>query len=168
MRPLLFVDVDGPLIPFGNSPYPAYGEVGADGNPLLTRLDPRHGPRLLALGLDLVWATTWVDEANEIIAPRLGLPSLPLVEWTDEEPAEDGLYWKTGNVVTWAAGRPFAWFDDEVTERDQAWVRERSSAPTLLHRVDPGAGLGPSDYAAVEAWAAGLVGRIDEGAGGQR
>lgn len=50
MRPLLFVDVDGPLIPFGNPPYPTYDEVGANGNPLLTRLDPTHGPRLLAVG----------------------------------------------------------------------------------------------------------------------
>ena len=35
-----------------------------------------QGPRLTALGCDLVWATTWMAEANESIAPRIGLPSL--------------------------------------------------------------------------------------------
>ncbi len=158
MRPLLFVDVDSPLIPYGDPPYPAYGKVGADGNPLLTRLDPAHGPRLLALGLELVWATTWGAEANEEVAPRLGLTALPLVEWVDEEPAGPGIYWKTGTVLAWAAGRPFAWFDDEISERDQAWVNERSAAPALLHRVDPGAGLVAADYAAVAAWAAAVSG----------
>jgi hypothetical protein len=44
VRPLLFLDVDGTLIPLGGK---AFG--GDDGNPLLARLDPaRHhaGPAL--------------------------------------------------------------------------------------------------------------------------
>lgn len=83
-RPLLFLDVDGPLIPFGGTGY-AVGD--AEGHPLLARLDPAHGPRLLALPCDLVWATTWGDEANEVIAPRIGLPRLPVADWP--EPSED-------------------------------------------------------------------------------
>ncbi|XVQ07440.1 hypothetical protein ACQP1W_33230 [Spirillospora sp. CA-255316] len=68
-RPLLFLDVDGPLIPFGTPP-PRYPDghptfdtddrpVPAGANPLLSRIDPAHGPRLAALGCELVWATTW-------------------------------------------------------------------------------------------------------------
>jgi hypothetical protein len=85
-RPLLFLDVDGPLIPFGAASqhahgYPTYesahGLRPTGSNPLLTRIDPAHGPRLTALPCDLVWATTWMDDANECVAPWLGLPRLP-------------------------------------------------------------------------------------------
>jgi len=31
------------------------------------------GRRLLALACDLVWATAWIHDANEVIAPLLGL-----------------------------------------------------------------------------------------------
>ncbi|MFE1230456.1 hypothetical protein ACFW55_12475, partial [Streptomyces sp. NPDC058745] len=77
-RPLLFLDVDGPLIPFGAAPdaYPTYatGDDRLDfaANPLLTRIDPAHGPRLSALACDIVWATTWMADANECVALRLG------------------------------------------------------------------------------------------------
>jgi hypothetical protein len=63
---VIFLDVDGPLITF--SPRPAHRQPPSDGapadqpgwcgNPLLDRLDPEDGRRLLALGCDLVWATT--------------------------------------------------------------------------------------------------------------
>ena len=29
------------------------------------------------------WATTWLDDANTEIAPRLGLPDLPVVAWPE-------------------------------------------------------------------------------------
>lgn len=82
-RPLLYLDVDGPLLPFGAAEYPNHGTdpeaCDVDANPLLARLDPGHGPRLLRLPCDLVWATAWMQEANTYIAPRLGLPDLPVV-----------------------------------------------------------------------------------------
>jgi len=157
-RPLLFLDVDGPLLPFGAPPeqYPTYG--AADSNPLLARLDPHHGPRLTALGYDLVWATTWVHEANESIAPRLGLPPSAVVTWPEPTTAEDdhdernGLHWKTRTLVTWAANRPFAWVDDEITPADRAWVAAHHRGPALLHRVDPRRGLTDTDYATLGEW----------------
>jgi len=45
----------------------------AQDNPLLERLDAEDGPRLLALECQLVWATTWMTDANDLIAPRLGM-----------------------------------------------------------------------------------------------
>ncbi|MFH8884524.1 hypothetical protein [Streptomyces californicus] len=174
--PLLFLDVDGPLIPFGAShPYPAYetglADLGSGENPLLARINPRHGPRLAALACELVWATTWLEDANALVAPRLGLPPLPVVglpepsgavggsggvgETGCEEEEEDvriGLHWKTRPVVAWAGGRPFVWVDDEITEVDRGWVAVRHPGSALLHRVDPRRGLTNGDYAVVEGW----------------
>ncbi|GHF97816.1 MULTISPECIES: HAD domain-containing protein [Amycolatopsis] len=146
---LLFLDVDGPLIPFGGSPR-TYG-TGTDlGNPLLSRIDPSLGPQLLALGCELVWATTWAHDANECIAPLLGLPPLPVLDCPDE--GLPGLHWKTAPIVEWAAGRPFAWIDDETTDADRAWVARHHPAPALLHTVDPATGLTGQDLATLATW----------------
>ncbi|WP_144127157.1 HAD domain-containing protein [Catellatospora sichuanensis] len=155
-RPLLFLDVDGPLIPFGGStPQPARSEPPHDdAHPLLARLDPEHGRLLSALPCDLVWATTWMADANEVIAPRLGLPDLPVVHWPDEDEPDERLHWKTRGLVEWAAGRAFVWVDDELTDRDRVWVAENHGGRALLHRVDPGRGLTGADFAAIGRWLA--------------
>ncbi|MFI2423378.1 hypothetical protein ACH5A7_04620 [Streptomyces sp. NPDC018955] len=158
-RPLLFLDVDGPLIPFGPpsgrpraaaaAPAPA-----GPGNPLLTRLDPGTGARLLALDCRPVWATTWLEEANEVVAPRIGLPRLPVVRWPDTgaEEGPRGLHWKTRPLVEWAGGRPFIWVDDEIGAMDRLWVAAGHPGPSLLHRVDPAKGLEDADFHALARW----------------
>ncbi|AGZ44228.1 hypothetical protein AFR_29835 [Actinoplanes friuliensis DSM 7358] len=154
MSTLIFLDVDGPLIPFGPRPDGHRGpppHATAD-HPLLHRLNPADGPRLLALGAELVWATTWMREANEIIAPLLGLPQLPVADWPDDEPPA-GLHWKTAGLVAWAAGRSFTWIDDEITDTDRRWVAAHHPGPALLHRVDPRAGLTDADFTVLRAGA---------------
>ncbi|MFF1921951.1 HAD domain-containing protein [Streptomyces sp. NPDC058221] len=164
--PLLFLDVDGPLIPFGPATgpggrHPTYPAgpfpPGAGANPLLARIDPALGPRLAALGCELVWATTWTHEANEVVAPRLGLPELRVVLWPEPSAEEDrdaraGLHWKTRTLVARAAGRPFVWVDDEIGEADRRWVSGHHGGRSLLHRVDPGRGLTDSDFRLIGAW----------------
>ncbi|MGW7073020.1 HAD domain-containing protein [Streptomyces sp. NPDC054855] len=161
--PLLFLDVDGPLIPFGAEPQQyathALGSHlrGVDGNPLLTRVNPQHGAKLASLPCEVVWATTWMEEANECIAPLLGLPQLDVVVWPepsdiDDQDERDGLHWKTRALVDWAAGRPFVWVDDEVTDTDRAWVAAHHQGRALVHRVDARLGLTDGDYAALAAW----------------
>ena len=156
-RPLLFLDVDGPLIPFGAPHPPPPAATADDGNPLLARLDPALGARLLALGCSLVWATTWREEANEVVAPRLGLPRLPVRDWPEaDEPGPRGLHWKTRPLVEWAGGRPFVWVDDEIGAVDRQWVAAAHPGPALLHRVDPARGLQDSDFRALTDWLAAL------------
>ena len=158
---LAFLDVDGPLIPFKARPlgWRATSSAGSGrspdpgGHPLLDRLDPDDGRRLSALGCRLVWATTWGSDANEVIAPRLGLPELPVVEWPDDdEDPRDGLHWKTVSLIRWAAGRPFVWLDDEISDADEQWVAAHHPGAALLWRVDPYTGLTAADLGAVHRW----------------
>lgn len=145
----IFLDVDGVLIPFRSR---VLSPGDGTGNPLLERLDPDDGPRLLALGWPLVWATTWMHDANDAVSPRLGLPRLPVVDFPDDDDGVAGVHWKTAHLVRWAAGRPFVWLDDEITDTDRRWVVEHHPVPALLHRVDPRTGLAGTDLSAVRRW----------------
>ncbi|MER6380309.1 hypothetical protein [Streptomyces sp. NPDC001250] len=161
-RPLLFLDVDGPL-----NPYAAQPEHRPEGYttlrvPLDSRhslrvwLNPEHGPALLRLGYELVWATSWMEEANVWIAPVVGLPTdLPYVDFGSGLFAfrADGVHWKTEAIVACAEGRPFAWVDDEQSPADRAYVTDRHPGPALLHHVDPRLGLRAGDFAALREFA---------------
>lgn len=173
--PLLLIDIDGPLNPYAakperrpegytthrmkpsvwvarHSPLPA-----ALVRPLRVWLNPGHGPQLLSMPYELVWATTWQHEANTMVGPHLGLPELPVIEWPELfAHRADGTFWKTKEVVAWAAGRPFAWIDDEVTDIDRAYVSECHQGRALLHRIDPQVGMLAADFAVLAAWAATL------------
>ncbi|MEV6736599.1 HAD domain-containing protein [Streptomyces sp. NPDC051104] len=159
-RPILFLDVDGPLIPFGTSSghlqavVPDSSAYLDQGNPLLERLDPGIGPRLMALGCHLVWASTWMEDANRAVAPRIGLPQLPVVQWPDAcaDHTPRGLHWKTRHLVEWADRRSFIWVDDEISAMDRLWVAAQHAGPSLLHRVDPARGLTDADFSALAGW----------------
>ncbi|MER7576353.1 HAD domain-containing protein [Streptomyces sp. NPDC126514] len=159
---LLFLDVDGTLLPFGGpGPYPEHAPPcpGAPlAHPLLNRVDPALGPRLAGLGCALVWATTWMEDANACLSPWLGLPPLPLVDWPDDEGGPPGLHWKTRPLIEWAGGRPFVWVDDEIGEADRRWVAEHCAVPALLHRVDHRTGLTDADFGVLERWVSGRAG----------
>jgi hypothetical protein len=154
--PILFLDVDGPLLPFGEDPQRAPSAAAVDSH--MARLTPEIGRQLAALPCELVWATTWEDEANAEIAPRLGLPRMRVVTWpepSDEHEREDrwfGLHWKTRPLVDWAAGHPFAWIDDEITDADREWVAAHHSGPALLHHVESFRGLVDEDFAVLGNW----------------
>lgn len=111
----------------------------------------------------MFWATTWVGEANTYIAPVLGLPELPVVEWPGQGPsgpprvsgtaAAPAIFWKTQHLVEHAAGRPFAWVDDEIGPADREFVAAHHQNSALLHRVDPRLGLRDADFTTLAAFA---------------
>jgi hypothetical protein len=154
LRPMLFLDVDGTLLPFGQSPRPADTTLTGP----LERLSPGVGLRLAALPCELVWATTWEDDANAELAPRIGLPRLPVVNWPEPSAADEredqwlGVHWKTRTLVAWAGGRSFAWVDDEITDADRDWVSAHHRGRALLHHVNSSQGLTDADFAALDAW----------------
>jgi hypothetical protein len=158
--PLLFLDVDGPLLPFGGSTQLETAEPV--GIPHLARLRLDAGPRLAGLPCTLVWATTWLEDANTEIGPRLGLPDLPVVTWPEPDAAAEredqwlGLCWKARTVVAWAASRPFAWVDDEVTDADRDWIAAHHRGHALLRSVDASIGLTDQDLTVLDAWFRGL------------
>ena len=163
-RPLLFLDVDGPLNPWGAQPYgipEGYTQILValqPGRALPVWLSPAHGPALLALGYDLCWATTWMDAANRWIAPVVGLPELPYVDFGAGLFAvrPDGVHWKTEAIVRYAGGRPFAWVDDEQSPADRRYVTALHPGAALLHRVSPRLGLREEDFGALAEFAAAL------------
>jgi hypothetical protein len=179
-RPLLYLDVDGPLNPYAAKPerrpegYSTHrmkpegwiaqhpGKPRAFVRPLRVWLNPDHGRRLRDLSelYDLVWATTWGREANTFIAPVLGLPELPVVDWpTLHDAGPDGTFWKTRHLVAHAGGRPFAWIDDDLAETDRTYVARNHEAPALLHHVDARLGLRDDDFTALDAFGRRAAGR---------
>jgi hypothetical protein len=166
VQPILFLDVDGVFIPYGATEAVPDSALVALAGPepddeLLARIDAGHGPRLAALGCELVWATGWEDEANDEISPRLGLPSLPVVAWTlGEMWRPGGVHWKTHDILHWASGRPFVWVDDEIGPADRESVEALHPAPALLLRVDPHVGLTKTEIEVIGNW---LADRVDDG-----
>ena len=160
MKPILFLDVDGPLNPYAAKPhrrpegyqtfrfFAGTSDWGRKG--LRVWLNPEHGKQLLALPFDLVWGTTWEAMANDHIGPAIGLPALPYVRFGFTEST------KIPALVRFAAGRPFAWVDDEIETSDHAYVIREHAGSSLLHEVSPRLGLLAADFDLLREWAASL------------
>ncbi|WP_043626171.1 HAD domain-containing protein [Nonomuraea candida] len=127
LRPLILLDVDGVLNPWHRQG-PSWLSVDAvcDGVTYPVLLNPEHGPMLLRLaretGAELVWATTWQDDANRAIGPLIGLPELPVI------PVGSGagallVHPKTPPVADWVNRRPFVWFDDGLGRADRLYLK---------------------------------------------
>jgi hypothetical protein len=153
-RPLLFLDVDGVLNPYPDTPagYAEYRFFPEDNEPV--RLCADHAGWLRELGerLEIVWASGWGVAANELICPTLGLPRFPVVA------LPSGVFdqrEKVPPVAAYAGERAVAWLDDIVTDEARAWAAGRS-APTLLVEVPAREGLTRSLVDRVQTWATSL------------
>lgn len=166
--PLILLDVDGPLNPYDAKPtrrppgYRTHRLKPRDwpGNPLRVWLNPNHGELLLALaedtGAELAWCSAWLDEANTLIAPRVGLPELPVVPWTPGSGK-----WKWDAVLDYAGDRPLVWFDDDFSfyeqeQNDFIATRLARDLRTLLREVSPKKGLTFEDVLVASQWLRGI------------
>jgi hypothetical protein len=145
-KPLLLLDVDGVLIPWQAKTPPSdyqwfelQHRVGGTDTKESGLLSPSIGTRLLrhTERFQLVWATGWEHEANRVIAPILGLPELPVIEFPRDA---DGTFVKLVTVSRIPSAAAVVWVDDELTEEAKDWARTRPGT-TMLIDVDPGTGI---------------------------
>lgn len=161
MKPVLLVDVDGviSLWGFSSDRRPEGAFVSVDGIPhFLSQAAGRH---LLDLArtFDLVWCTGWEEKADEHLPAALGVPSgLPFLRFDDHVPAGTTMpgHWKLGAIDEFLGDRPAAWIDDAFNDACHAWAARRS-APTLLVRTSPDAGLTGAHADELRGWAATVV-----------
>ncbi|MEO3863748.1 HAD domain-containing protein [Acrocarpospora sp. B8E8] len=158
MTPMVLLDVDGVLNPSRRSSLAWRRYTGiVDGEPYKILLDPRHGPQLLTMarecGAELVWATTWEEQANDEISPRIGLPRLPVIPIGDYLSSSGGEHFKTGAVAAYVQRRPFVWFDDMLDSADQEYLSNHPGVGDfLLIHVDARFGLTDTHLAQAREW----------------
>jgi hypothetical protein len=153
LRPLLLLDVDGVLLVVRSS-----WDAGADLDDDVDyepSLHPEAGAWLaeLADAFELVWATTWEHMANHVIAPALGLPPLPAIEFDMDRRVPTA---KLPGVIAWVGDRPCAWIDDDLHHDADTWAAGRA-VPTLLVHVDMSMGMERRHVDRLLAWAAELA-----------
>lgn len=175
MKPIAFIDVDGVLNLISMKP-PKKGMTVhrmtlSNGRTYPIRLKIEAHRALLQeledAGFEMVWGTTWEDEANRLIAPELGLPKWPVA--VVERTYQDGPWselipqprfseiprwnWKAPGILAHAGDRPFIWIDDDLAPADHGWARRRSSTvPTKLIKTHPKEGLMPHHIRKAKQW----------------
>jgi hypothetical protein len=129
----------------------------------------RERLELLERVFDMVWATTWMDQAAPLLCPRLGVGlRWPYVDLAREiELAWAGTWetetWKLPGIERWAEGtdRPIAWLDDDLGPDAMAWAERRTKlvAATCVVNTDPSLGLSDAEVAVLLAWARDVAAR---------
>lgn len=153
-RPLLLLDVDGVLCPIGDRSETLVS-IGASH----LRYEEETPQRLRSLvdHFVLVWATSWEEEANEVVGPALGLPLLPVVRFGHWDPPQ-GVTWKLPAIQQYVGERACAWVDDDIGRDAHAWARARG-IPTRFLEIRGDRGLSQDDVEELIAFATALEDR---------
>jgi hypothetical protein len=155
MRPLLMLDADGVLNPFGG-PCPAgFTEHDLFPGEEPVRVNPVHGTWIteLAKFFDITWATGWNEEVNLTLVPLLGIAAtFPVLVMPTVPFHPSG---KVPLIAEFAQRRPVAWIDDAHAAEARQWSATRAE-PTLLIPVSPAAGLTRAAVDQALTWARNL------------
>jgi HAD domain in Swiss Army Knife RNA repair proteins len=159
MRVRVFLDFDGVLNPETRPPLGAFADWCAsivEGVPVVWSPTVARSISQLADHAEVLWLTTWEQDAQMHLGPLMGLPRFELAG-TDDSDAP-WRWWKH-DVVTalWQTDpRPFVWIDDDLAVFTEAfeWVQGLPPDNGLAVVPDPSVGLTPEHLAIIERFIA--------------
>lgn len=150
MKPLAFIDIDGVLNRCcSNSQAKRRGLARFHGWcaghrwPLWLDAADRGRIERLSEHFEPAWGTTWEHDAWREVGSRLGFRQFEVVALT-----APGEHSKAPGVVRAAAGRPFAWFDDDTLDSEID-----AEQPHRLIEVEPTQGLTDEHIDSAIRWA---------------
>jgi hypothetical protein len=110
----------------------------------------------LASRAEVLWLTTWEEDAQIHLEPLLGLPRFELA---GRDETDSPWRWWKHDIVTalWETDpRPFVWIDDDLSLFDDAleWVKGLPPDQALPIAPDPSSGLTPEHLEIIDRFVA--------------